>query len=117
MSKDKLDIDERGYISKIGWFIAEDGDFGLFLGNINFSKFDDAFETRAACDAIRSLPPALQPMNIDRDEWEWDSSSAARKALVAARAAIKLAGANRPLPAWATTALANGWKAPKGWKP
>jgi hypothetical protein len=117
MSKDKLDIDERNYVSRIGWWIAEDGDFGLFLGNIELSTLDDASETRAACDAIRSLPQALQPMNIQNDEWEWDSRTAATKALRTARAAMKLVAENRPLPAWAATALANGWKPPKGWKP
>lgn len=43
----------------------------------------------------------------------WRTSEGANKALRKARAALR--GPERPLPEWAVTALANGFKAPKGW--
>jgi hypothetical protein len=51
-----------------------------------------------------------------RDEigFFWDSDKKARKALGIAKKAMKQ---ERPMPEWALTALANGWKAPKNWKP
>lgn len=116
MSKDKLDIFERarGRCYAIGWYLADDQDFGLILGNITH---DGGPESNAAIAAIRALPEDLHPRDIMAIEWEWDTFSAVQKALRAARAAIKLAVSNRPMPPWAVTALANGWKAPRGWKP
>jgi hypothetical protein len=45
----------------------------------------------------------------------FDSRADAKKAIAAARLAIK--SLERPMPDWATRALAAGWKPPKGWKP
>jgi hypothetical protein len=44
----------------------------------------------------------------------FETESEAKKALAKIRATFK---AGRGLPDWAKTALAEGWKAPKGWKP
>jgi hypothetical protein len=115
MAKDKLAIDERrGSTWTIGWFLAEEGDFGLMLGRES-GHSDDS--TTAALNAIRGMPKELQPESLSESEWRWAELSAARKALRVAKEAVRLYAANRPMPEWAIKAMAEGWKAPNGWKP
>jgi len=71
----------------------------------------DDWEHWAACKAIREMD---RPPKRDSVGFCWDTQSGANAALRIARAALKF---ERPLPEWASTAIANGWKAPKGWKP
>jgi hypothetical protein len=114
----KLDVFEENYVYRIAW--DDDGCPGLYVG-----------ERRSNGLWKPSCPPPE-----DRDDWEiwmteqaaaflkpdgrddhsgyfWESKSAALAALRTIKAALKQ---ERPLPEWAKTALAHGWKAPKGWK-
>lgn len=106
-----LEIVERGYNFYLAWF--EDGDEGGFLGQDPLDGTGDPptdrddWEHWAASKAVSSA---------ERDSYgfTWESERAAKSALALARAALNY---ERPLPEWAQTALANGWKAPRGWKP
>jgi hypothetical protein len=118
--KPKIDIYDERYGYGLAWF-DEDGE-GL--------RFGDSRQIETA-----STPPANDPDMAEhwhaykaalktpgclvdhRGVLTWESISQAKVARAAARAAVKLAHADKPMPAWAETALANGWKAPKGWKP
>ena len=108
----------------IGWFLRDEGDFGLMLGQWRLDgeslegESDDTRETDAACDAIRKLSVGQgRPDDLAAREWTWESKSGATKALRAAKAAAAAAKTDRPMPEWAVKALAAGFKAPKGWKP
>lgn len=102
----------------IGWFLPDVGDFGQMLGDGAESTSEGTDpDTKAACDAIRALPPEHAPEALNAHEWRWYSKSGAAAALRVAKAAVAAAKSNRPLPEWAQQALAAGWKAPKGWKP
>lgn len=59
MDKNKLDILERRGEFQIGWFLADEQEFGLMLGA---DMFDDA-ETVAAVKAIKNTP-AVHPDNL-----------------------------------------------------
>lgn len=115
----KLDIFEERDGYGIAWF-DEDGE-GLRLGDSPESENcptppknpDLAEHWHAYQAAIKSLGVELSWNAAPR----WDSMSSAKKALSAARAAVKIAASNKPWPEWARQALAAGWKAPKGWKP
>ncbi len=72
-------------------------------------KDKDEWQQWAASKAIRSVPGVL----FDIIGAFWETEAEARVALRVAKEALKQ---ERPLPEWAKTALAEGWKAPKGWK-
>ncbi len=52
-----------------------------------------------------------------RDGWVFASQKHKTEAMKIAKAAVTVAKSEKPWPEWAVTALANGWKAPKNWKP
>lgn len=90
---------------KIGWVHSEDGE-GLVLGPDDVDEPD----TRAAIAAVRGTESWVRD-----GEFRWETVAGAKAALRLAKMAIK--NRERPLPEWAKTALAAGWKAPRGWKP
>lgn len=115
--KDTLIIGQRMGESgrhRIQWAFP-DGELGGYLGqDKNDGSEDppedkDAWDHWAASKAVMGLPGA------DRDGTStfWETEAAARVALRLAKAALKQV---KPLPDWAKTALAEGWKPPKGWK-
>lgn len=95
---------------RIAW-ILEDGEEGLVLGPAETGHGSDV-ESRAASIALEDIGT-----ESDAEGFYWDSLSAAKRALSVAKAAAKAAIANIPYPEWAKTAIANGWKPPRGWKP
>lgn len=115
--KDRLAIFENrdGYTYYyIGWLCWDDEfgvDEGLRLGEGRNSEFADH---HAAEEAVKDMKDGRE--GEDGPFW-WSSRSGAQKALKVAKEAAKLAAEKRPLPEWAKKALAEGWKAPKGWKP
>ena len=112
MAKDTLKILEHHNGYAIGWYLPDDGEFGLMLGASNLDIEDK--ETKAAMAAIRGTE-ALHPDNISASDWSWESKARAQRALTAAKLAAK--HVEYPMPEWATKALAAGWTPPKGWKP
>ncbi len=111
--KDRLSIFETrdGYVYYIGWLCWEE-DFGdeegLRLGEGSGSDLDDH---HAAEQAVKDMKDGRE----ENGAFFWESRSSAAKALKVAKEAVK--NRERPLPEWAKKAIAEGWKAPKGWQP
>lgn len=103
----RLDIFEERYEFIVAW--DNDGYPGLALGE----EYDDDPEHVAANAAAASLGTHARRIDV----MVWDTKSDAMKALRAARAAVKAVKSGKPMPPWAVTATAEGWKPPKGWKP
>lgn len=119
MAKDKLVIEpDKGfggsYRYRMWWWLAEDDDLGACIGqgklwlNILEPKERDEWE----CWIVEKT---LLDTGVDHDTsgFYWETETQARVALKLANEAIKQ---DRALPEWAKTALAQGWKPPKGWK-
>jgi len=100
----RLDIDDRDFFY-IGWYDPEDGDFGAYLGD----KLKDP-EHNAAEEAVKDSAHGKDARGL-----YWETKRAANSALRLARTAI--ANLERPMPEWAKTAAAEGWKPPRGWRP
>ena len=113
MSKDRLSILEGRQGPTIGWFLADEQEFGLMLGESNSDVPDK--ETQVAMETIRALPEADRPISMGSREWVWGNMSSAKRALAAAKLAIK--NIKHPMPEWALKAVSEGWKPPKGWTP
>jgi len=116
MSKDRLVIDEdRDGKYRIAWFIAEEQETGAALGE--HPELLDQREPPADRDAWEAWTAenAVASMKSEHDGagYYWESRSAANDAIRQIREALKQ---ERPLPDWARTALAEGWKPPKGWR-
>jgi hypothetical protein len=112
--KDKLVVEcGRGGVWRIQWMFedAEGGYLGQSSddGDGEPPEDKDSWQHWAASKAAKSAPGA------ERDSISafWETESQARVALRLAKEALKQV---RPLPDWAKTALAAGWKPPKGWK-
>lgn len=103
--------DERdGYC--LAW--CDDDGPGLYLGESDGHLDESAGEHRAAVEAASAIG------NPTRGEYRrlcWDSLTSARKALAAAKAAVRAFHDGAPMPDWALKAIAEGWKPPRGWKP
>jgi len=67
--------------------------------------------------ASRAAHETVKPSSYENGGYVWETRADATKALRAANAALKVAQSNVPLPEWAKSALAAGWKMPKGWQP
>lgn len=120
---DKLVLTEEKYKYRIQWEIHdEDGVDGVDLGGYLCQDPTDGagqapmereeWEHWVASGAVRTT----EGFNLDSPSawWDWwESATHARAALRIAKEALKQ---ERPMPDWAKTAIAAGWKPPKGWK-
>lgn len=118
---------------------VEDGEEGAFVGQDHrgYGPADlkrladkaladrnlDTYEYYVVELAARDLLGRTSGINYEPNPGAYtaETSSAAKKLLQTCRAAKKRAKlefeANAPMPEWAKTALDQGWKPPKGWKP
>jgi hypothetical protein len=105
---DRLDI----FADRCNFIVAwdDEGCPGLALGEDAGDELEHDIATKAA-EAIGTHDRRADGAFV------WESESDAKKALRAARAAVRAAKAGKPLPEWAITATAAGWKPPKGWTP
>lgn len=116
--KDKLVLEEdRGGMWRIKWVVAEDdwGD-GAVLGEGTDKDWEGPAPTsREDWEHWAAQRAASTTAGVERDlnGFFWESTRDARAALRVAKEALKQ---ERPMPEWATKALAEGWKPPKGWK-
>lgn len=114
-----LALDERAGKVQIGWFLADEQDFGAYLGEeIPAPKPPKKEKERFEARELRAAFQAVAPFAFsggDGSPFLFETEREARRALQAANAA--LLGLKEEWPSWATTALAAGWKPPKGWKP
>mgnify|MGYP003494096662 FL=1 len=108
-----VDEDRRGYF-RITWYLADEGEMGATLGDGGDIGQGEAPTERAdyehwlACKTCHESGAARDGNGFHRE-----SEKNARVVLRQIREALKQ---DRPLPEWAKTALAAGWKPPKGWK-
>lgn len=123
-SKDKLvyDADHHGKW-RIHWAIAEwDWEYGATLGDRKYSRSGLQRVINAGDEEdIDAMLAGLvaQDLNPGKDEWGfyWESKKDVAAALKQIQIGMKEYKKNgcRPMPAWAKTALANGWKPPVDW--
>lgn len=108
-----LAVDER--TNRIGWILPEDGDFGEMIGDREIPK--KTKKTSTLHWEAKTVRAAVAPFSCGRDHegFRFEDDQTAYRALCAANEALLLG--NVPLPTWAVTALGEGWKPPKGWKP
>ena len=118
MAKDRIVIREFGDHYYLTWFIVEDEDYGATIGEREYTK---DLEKATDPEAIEEIALGLTAKGLadGRDTWGyyWETVSGAKAALRAVKLREKTLSDERPLPEWAVTAAANGWKPPKGWKP
>jgi len=107
---DYLAVDERD-VYYIGWYLADDGDFGQYVGEHEppTPSDKDEWEAKIAYDAIKPY--------ADGTDCRGFYFGTKRKAFHALYAANRALNKDVPWPEWATKAKAEGWKPPKGWKP
>lgn len=125
MSKDKLIVlEDRTGEFVIAWWLAEEDEAGELLGDRKHDRENlespdrDAFECAAAYfEGIEAARATGAYKRSARDPWVWDSRSKAAAALSIIKAGISARRRSRTIPEWAKTAIAHGWKPPKGWAP
>ena len=110
---------DEGYVDgiRIAWFFDEEGDYGAILGEEVYTAADLLKSKVEGREHILATVTASLTDGVERDErgYSWTSIKKARCALKAIKAALKHDVG--PWPEWAVKAQAEGWKAPKGWKP
>lgn len=111
-----LGILEHGYALCIGWWLPDEGDFGLILTNDWKDGQDDSGETNVAVRVCRDYFEKNR-LTIPRGEFEFESMRQAKECLRLINAELFYWQKKKPLPDWAKTALAEGWSPPKGWSP
>lgn len=131
------------YTHGVAWVDAEDGDEGAHLGQDAHKgvaglekELADARALHKAgsqnqTDAIEYFAVELAALRWFQNQkggsgsvgvigpcgFELESETKAKELRALASETVKRALEETPLPAWAETALAAGWKPPKGWKP
>jgi hypothetical protein len=116
--KDKLVLEcGNDYLWRITWHIADD-DYGVgaTLGEGTTSEWSGAApKDREDWEHWAAQRAAFATAGVERDRngFFWESAGEAKAAFRIVKEALKQ---ERPMPEWATKALAEGWKPPKGWK-
>ena len=98
---------------RIAYYFADEGEYGAVLGEGDVDGTgDEPVEHRDFWLAHKVCIDA----GADRDErgFTWESK---RKADAVLRQILSATSHEKSLPEWALKAIAEGWKAPKGWKP
>ncbi len=106
----------------IQWYLPFDDDMGATLGDDLPSYTKEQIKDASPGDrdhyvAVNTASRSAAVQYSDGVGYYWDTQKAATAVLKLINYAIKAAAENTSWPAWAETALANGWTAPKGWKP
>lgn len=127
--KDRVVIEGEPGEYYLQWYLAAESDMGGILGQ------DDCTEAsllKASGEEWESVATALEARSaasltngerckrggsLLHDAFVWERRSDAAAALKLIKAGVAARKAQRPMPEWARTAIANGWKPPKGWTP
>jgi hypothetical protein len=123
MNKIVIDDDDADiYIYRLQWVLGGFvGDLGGFVGDDDYSS--ESLVNAATREERETIAASLAVSAFDRVEWHGTAPYfATRKLAMLARKAAKAAmlaisNVEQPWPDWALKAKANGWTAPKGWKP
>lgn len=121
MSKARLVVDDshaRNWRYRLTWYLPDDGDMGASVGDHVYKDGDLKTLGPEDVDCAIAYFAAKKTDGVERDHngFFWESKAMASNALRVVKAAIA-AGVERPMPEWAATAIAAGFKPPKGWKP
>lgn len=111
----KLVVHEDDWKFRLAWEF-EDDIGGTICDEAEYKKYSEENqpEDRETWECwIASTIAKQSAAEHDSFGFYWKSLSDARKVLNQIKLRFKQ---DRPLPEWAKTALAAGWKAPKGWK-
>lgn len=118
--KDKLVLDQPSDFWRISWEVVVDGsyDIGATLGEGSPEDWEGdppKSDEREEWEHWAAQKAASTSRGVERDGngFFWESEKDARAAMRIVKEACKQ---ERPMPEWATKALAAGWKPPKGWK-
>lgn len=124
MAKDKLIVAEVHGVYVIGWFLAEEGELGAYLGDdvstledVNKAAPEDHEAVLAQYLAHKLWDSTVQRGSSFGKHFFWETESQAKKALREIRANMEAFASKKPWPEWALKAKEAGWKPPKGWKP
>lgn len=134
MNKDRLVVvDSSPGHYGIAWWLDEEGDMGTSIGESQewtWEEFQDEDltleEARIWFECERLAGEDLAAERAWKNSLgcgiEWESKARAAKVLKEAKAQAKqyldsLGQDPTEWPQWAQTALSQGWKPPKGWKP
>ena len=113
LSVESAKVDGVGSVYCLQWIFPDDE--GGFLGEY---EYDIPCE-KAGYDACLKMIADLEPKQLAGSKpWFWfERLSDAKSALALVNATMISVQEDKVWPEWALTAAANGWKAPKGWKP
>lgn len=129
MPKDRIVIEGEPGEYYLQWYIAEEHDLAAVIGDENATEELLAKQPSGsgnwdfvACElearkAAKATGAYLKSLGMYSGCFLWERRSDAAAALKLIKAGVAARKANRPMPDWAVQALANGWKAPKGWTP
>lgn len=130
MAKDKLEVAEDGGMYWISWWLSDVEDYGASLGDdgarcpysreqIKAEQDLEKRESMAFVIAAYSIALPSKPYSghVPHRGFYWESRRDAEAALRQIKAEAKAILQGAGLPEWAKTALAQGWKPPRGWKP
>lgn len=111
----KLETYERNYNHYLRWVVDGEeggtvGEVGTLETDVENAKNRDDFE----CRLVNRMVSEIDEVVRDHVGFYFDSATKAKDVLRLVNFALKQP---REMPDWAKTALAAGWKAPKGWKP
>lgn len=116
MTRDVLAILDSGPdCYRIGWILDYGEDVGAILGDRPNGDEPDRSKHRDDWEAWKANEVAAS-LGAESDEvgYFWESRRLAKAALAQIEAGVRQ---EAPWPDWAKTAVENGWKAPKGWRP
>lgn len=120
MGQDRLiTFDSNDGYFRIAWYIAEWDDIGSWLGDGVSSQQLEAEPSEPESLVWYYAEKAAQELKLDRDRlgYRFETATAADRNRRLINARRKQLRDKRPWPDWANTALAAGWKPPKGWQP
>ena len=120
MSKDKLIVFEDQGVYVIAWYLAVDQDIGAYLGDDERPEISDIASADPVDRGHRAATLAAYEVGTERRKhvgFVWETETEARAALRYIKARMASLLSNVPWPEWAVMAKAEGWRAPKGWKP
>lgn len=112
--RDRLVIREEKTCYRISWWLADESEYGADLGEDMTDGQGEPPTERIAFECWVANKTALD-LKVERDQtgFYWNTKPEAVAVLRQIKVALEQ---DRPLPEWAKTALAQGWKPPNGWK-
>jgi len=125
MARYRLVVDEArhdGWGWEMVWWLADEEDYGATVGDsvtTGLPKEEDVLPENLDWYYVEVAARTIcaKAQRGQYGGYIFESRSAAERALRQVRARVKFLRDKRPWPTWAIEAQAQGWTAPKGWKP